>query len=353
MLNTCQMVYHHKNCLNTKRPYAKPCRLCIDACPHQAISEYREIDGKRCTECGVCMAVCPSDGMVDRNTDLLHQYIEETDGDIILNCPEASSLGFEISCLGIIDHDLWLTLIQLAKERKITIHTGKCVECPDKKACALSVKIFKEVHEDWPDHPPILIKVSPDQPVGDASTSSNVKQASLPKTKATEKKGWRNKGWEKLENILPGLTADEAYSIPRTRELLVRQMSARSQDKIPLPALQVKDACTSCGVCVAICPQAALTKKEDGDELSIIYEPYKCVRCQRCVNICNPKALDFAKKKLSHRHFTGKILLHKGSPKHCVRCGKQVFDNTEPPLCIACASSHSDSIISPKTEKHG
>lgn len=332
MLNNCQIVYHNRNCLNTKKPYAKPCRLCIDACPHQAISEYREIDSKLCTECGVCMAACPSDGFVDRNSDMLYHFIETSDA-IILNCPQAIPAGFEIPCLGMIDRDLWTTLMLAARGKEVKVHTGKCSECPDKKACIQSVRAFKEVHADWPDHPPVLIQVSPDQ--GEEITPLS---PSVPKVNTSEKGGWKKKGWEKIESILPGLTADEAYLIPRTRRLLAKQMESNPEDRIPIPALKVNDQCTSCGVCAAICPQAALSKKENGDELTLVYEPYKCVRCQRCVNICNPKALSFNTKPLSHRFFTGKVLIHKGSPRHCTRCGKQVFDRSEPPMCVACAS---------------
>lgn len=332
MLNNCQIVYHNQNCINTKKPYAKACRLCVDVCPHHAISEYREIDAKRCTECGVCMAVCPSDGFVDRNSDLLHHFIESGEA-IILNCPQAIPAGFEIPCLGMIDRDLWTSLMLVARGKEVKIHTGKCAECPDKKACVQSVRGFKEVHADWPNHPPILIQVSPDQ--GEEIPLS----PSAPKVKTPEKGGWKKKGWEKIESILPGLTGDEAYPVPRTRQLLTKQMESYPEERIPIPALKVNDQCTSCGVCAAICPQTALSKKENGDELSLVYEPYKCVRCQRCVNICNPKALSFSTKPLSHRLLTGKILIHKGSPLYCIRCGKQVFDRLEPPMCIACAST--------------
>lgn len=333
MLNNCQIVYHPKNCLNTKKAYAKACRLCIEACPHQALSEYREIDSKRCTECGVCMAVCPSDGLVDRNSDDFHNYIETSDK-IILNCPQATPFGFEIPCLGIIDRDLWTTLMLAARGKEVRVHTGKCSDCPDKRACAHSVRAFKQVHEDWPDHPPVLIQVSPDQ-------GTEVEQHVRSHERGiVEKVNWKEQGWQKIESILPGLTADESYLIPRTRELLSKHMEGNGNVKVPIPALSVNDQCTSCGVCAAICPQTALTKKEEGDKFTLIYEPYKCVRCQRCVGICRPEALSFSIKPLSHRHFKGKILLHEGSPRYCSHCGKQVFDRSEPPLCVACASSN-------------
>lgn len=343
-----QMVYRHNNCLNTKRPYAKSCRLCIDNCPHKAISPYHEISPKLCTECGLCMAICPSDGFVDNYTDEFHHYLENAQDEILLNCPQAAPLGYEIPCLGILDRDLWLYLLLEAKEKKVTFYTGKCGECPDKKACSHSVKVFKKIHKEWPEHPPVSIKVMTEVP---EELDENNKQTSLlgkkfAKVKEEEKKSWKEKGWEKLEKALPGLTSDEAYDIPRSRQLLLKSMEGKPDEKLPFPALIIKKTCTSCGVCASICPQKALTKRENGEELTLIYEPYKCVQCERCVNVCNPKAMSFVMKNLPHRHLTGKILLHKGSPKHCVRCDKLVFDNSEPPLCIACASSSSDSLFS-------
>ena len=105
MIYNCQIVYNQNNCLNAKRASDNLCRLCIDSCPHQAISIYRKLDAKRCTECGICTAVCPSDGFVYRDTDTLYEYLKNSEK-IVLNCPQAIPVGHEIPCLGIFDRDL-------------------------------------------------------------------------------------------------------------------------------------------------------------------------------------------------------------------------------------------------------
>lgn len=333
MLNQCQIVYHPDNCLNKKRPFAQSCKLCIEACPHQAIKDNHEIDAKRCTECGVCMAVCPSDGFVDRSIDKLLEYIRGSE-QITLNCPQANSMGFEIPCLGILDQDLWLSLILQSQDKKTEIYTGECVNCPDKKACGISVQNFSKVHKSWPEHPALSIIVAPD----DGNNSVNNQQK---KKTPSAKMSIRNWSREKLEVMLPGITSAESYSIPRSRQFLAEMWESNKELVLPLPALNVGESCSNCGVCVAICPQKSLTKKEEGDILTLIYEPFKCVECHRCVSVCKQKALSFENKRLSYRMFAGKICIHQGKYRYCSRCGKQLFDNVEPPLCYACATSDS------------
>ena len=80
------MIYQSKNCINIKKPYPKECRLCIQHCPHAAISDSKDIAEDKCTECGVCMAVCPSDGILDKDMDKLGDYLLNSDM-ITLNCP--------------------------------------------------------------------------------------------------------------------------------------------------------------------------------------------------------------------------------------------------------------------------
>jgi len=342
----CQMVYHSGNCLNTKKPFARACRLCIESCPHQAISEYRQLEAKHCTECGACMAVCPSDGFVDRMMDKLHDYLMETQ-EIVLNCPQAIPSGFEISCLGILSRDGWLTLMLLAKEKPVTIITGVCAKCEDRQACAASVQTFKQVHADWPEHAVVRIQVRPDEEATEPEPNAGPPLSDVPRLKMT---GWRQRGRDKIVEWLPNLAADETTSIPKYRQWLIEALEKTLEEKIPFRALFVADSCTSCGVCAAICPQGALQKQEEMDSapedptkedkiasLRLILEPQKCVQCGRCVEICRPKALSFRTKRLSHRLLTGKILIHEGRPRYCSKCGKRIFDNSE--LCLVCSTS--------------
>ncbi|HBV86525.1 MAG TPA: (4Fe-4S)-binding protein [Desulfosporosinus sp.] len=333
------MVYNHDCCLNTKKAFVNLCRLCIDSCPHHAISVYRELDAKRCTECGICIAVCPSGGFFYRNSDKLYEYIKRSEN-VVLNCPQAIPAGHEIPCLGIFDRDLWLSLMLYAREKELIIYTGVCANCADKKACETSVQIFKEVHNTWKDHPPIRIRVASD----DGNCESAMRDT-MSVQDQIEKKGWRDIGREKLEAMLPGITSNERYLIPKTRQFLGETWKSQKSgtEVLPIPALTVSESCTNCGECEGICPQGALTKKETKEQLTLIYEPIKCARCQRCISICRSKALSMEIKSLSYRLLAGKVLLHQGKRRFCSWCGKQVFDDLEPAMCIACATSNFNS----------
>jgi len=281
--------------------------------------------------------------------DKLHDYLVEGK-EIVLNCPKAIPLGFEIPCLGILDRDSWMTLMLLAKGKSVTIITGVCVECEDRQACASSVQVFKQVHSDWPEHAPIHIQVRPDEGIT-AETELVSSPKSLVRREAIT--DWRQRSREKIEEWLPSLAADETYAMPKSRQWFIEELGKTQEEKVPFRALSVADSCTSCGVCVAICPQGALQKREDmnpapedpGKEdkilsLRIILEPQKCVQCRRCVEICRSQAMSFSTKPLSYRFLTGKILIHEGSPRYCSQCGKRIFNNDE--LCLACSTSDPD-----------
>jgi len=285
------------------------------------------------------MAVCPSDGFVDRDMKNIEGYLFHSQ-EIILNCPLAESRGYEIPCLGMLDSDAWTTLMILAETKEIKILTGDCSSCEDKQAGVVSETILQEIIQLWPNHPQIIREVLPARENSYDSIDKN-------STKITGNAGrvsLRQQGRDKLKALFPALEAEEVYPVPRTRQWLAQAIGRNSEKKVPYQALSAKESCTGCEICVKICPQGALNLvPKDGNKL-LIYEPLKCVQCGRCVETCGPKALGFDYMSFSSRFLTGKILLIESEPKYCNQCGKQLFYHNETGLCIACASRNPDTI---------
>ncbi len=333
MFKKKSIIFRSNNCLNIKKPYPKECRACIEECPHQAISEKKSITLDRCTECGVCMSVCPSDGFIDIDMDNLGEYILDSD-QIILNCPLAEPEGYEISCLGMLDRDAWTTLMIVAMNKDVKILTGDCGACDDRQACAVSVGFFKEIYGAWPEHPRIEIDVVPSKE-DKQSANTNVKNL-----RGTAKKriSLREQGRKKVKELFPDIMAEESYPIPKTREWIVAALTTNQELKIPYKTIKVNEDCTGCGVCSKICPQNALQQIENDGKIILIYEPLKCVQCARCVDICGPDAMKMEYIDLSSKYIAGKILLCETTARYCDKCSKQIFHHLEPRLCMACAA---------------
>jgi len=333
-MNHKQVLFHSGNCLNLKKPYPRECRLCIQYCPHGAINQLKDIAIDQCTECGVCMTVCPSDGFVDRDMDNLGKYLFSSEH-IVLHCPLAEPKGFEIACLGMLDRDVWTTMLLLSKSKPVSVFTGDCGKCDDRQACAVSVACLKEILPHWQDHPPLKIEILPVQ--------ENTRQDTEDKNQGVrrqnqERMSLREQGKAKIKSIFPAIEAEETYDTPKARQWFVKALQKYPDKKIPYRSIKSTPSCTSCGVCTKICPQGALhlTQKEGKNRL--IYEPVKCVQCNRCVDICGPKALHFEYVDFTYRFLSGKILLNESFARFCTKCGKQIFHQVEPQLCMACAA---------------
>lgn len=281
------------------------------------------------------MAVCPSDGLVDRDMSRLGRYLFESER-VVLNCPLAEPLGYEIACLGMLDRDAWTTLILLSELKEFKILTGDCGHCDDRPACAASVAVLKELLQVWTEQPLLKIEILP---VKEDSLKPGEKNSSHHKEKiAIRQLNLRQQGKEKLKAILPSLEAEETYDIPKTREWFAEALALNPGKKVPYKAIRVNDDCTGCGVCSKICPQRALNQSQKEGKIRLVYEPMKCVQCSRCVDICGPKAMRFEYVDFSYKFLTGKILINETLTRHCTKCGKQIFHKNEPQLCLACAS---------------
>ncbi|UWG99033.1 4Fe-4S binding protein [Dehalobacter sp. DCM] len=337
-----QMLYHRGNCLNLKKTYPRECRLCIQTCPHNAISEQKDINLDKCTECGVCMAVCPSDGFVDRDMRQIGAYIQESES-CVLNCPMAEPWGYEIACIGMLDKDALTALMLMSGIKNVRILTGDCMTCTDRKASEISRQTIEDIAAQWPDYPKITIEKVPTGQ-GDAHGQKEpVKKPLLARPKKSIRNTVREFGMEKLRTAFPAIESDDVYAVPKTREWLIETLRRHPDQtmKVPIKVISANNQCSGCGVCTRICPQQALGFRQKGNRKLLVYEPSQCVQCGRCIDICGSRVLRFENRPLTLQFLTGKVLLCEADSYHCSRCGKQIYTNTESELCAACAATES------------
>ena len=349
-LQICQMVYHHENCLNVKKPFAQDCQICVNACPHEALSKDHEISAQRCTECGLCVAACPSDGMAYRTAHQLEEYFYADHEEVILNCLNAQSEGLSITCLGLLDRDAWSTLVLLASDKKVSLLTGDCNACSNKPAFTEAIKVLEELYTDWPGHPNLKFYRKPAKEERNDKTSETAMQKIMKlinreqgqesvKNKELQLRDLRKRSIQSIKNLLSDENMNKAYILPITRRWLLRAMDANPQLKVPFRTLTATSECTSCGICVSICPQEALEKREAEGKQQLFFEPLKCVHCGRCIEICHPQALSLQIKLMSAKDLNGKILIREGVVNFCSKCGRQLLANNEQNLCPACSTN--------------
>ena len=332
-----QMIFHPGNCINAKKPFASVCRQCVELCPHDAVSEIKKVDPGKCTDCGVCMAVCPSDGFVDRTLDDLHKHIFEADR-VVINCPAAQPGTHEIGCIGMFDRDVWSVLMLLSDRKEVRVLTGDCAACEDLQACARSISVLQELLRQWTLPNKLKIEITPwdGRTVAVPAVGASV-PSDPPAPQTVGELREKKKLKDKLKAMLPPLIADETYAIPRARQWLLEALEPVPEHKIPFPALKISEQCSACGVCARVCPQDALTHTREPGLERFIYRPSLCVHCQRCVKACGSKAVSLENMPLNARYLQGNILLREIRPRFCASCGHQIFHKAEPGLCISCA----------------
>jgi NADPH-dependent glutamate synthase beta subunit-like oxidoreductase/NAD-dependent dihydropyrimidine dehydrogenase PreA subunit len=45
-------------------------------------------------------------------------------------------------------------------------------------------------------------------------------------------------------------------------------------------------SCRDCGICITMCPQAAISKKENGKDFELVVDPERCIGCGFCGGVC-------------------------------------------------------------------
>ena len=101
-------------------------------------------------------------------------------------------------------------------------------------------------------------------------------------------------GWGEVYNHLFEVVMKEsAYPYMNKRGLFLAELqenkTLQKQKDTRLPI--ILDDCNFCGACAILCPTNAMKMETKHDSPSITLQPYKCVDCHLCEDICFTKSI--------------------------------------------------------------
>ncbi len=349
--------YNARACAHS-RNQKSGCTRCIDTCSTQAIShdgDHVRVEPHLCMGCGACATVCPSGAMsfaYPKTTDsgaqiktmlrtyataggrdaclLLHdehglKLIESAGRSVRSGKTGTAHAGLPARVIPLHLHhvastglDLWLAALAYGASQVRVLLSG--VEAPEyAQALAAQAAIGQTILDGLGYGGGHLGLIEVDS----AAALASALAALVPARRVSEAATWN-------------VAAEKRQALEFAIEHLARHAPSPSQ-MISLPAgapyggLAIKlDKCTVCLACVGACPAAALADNQDSPQLRFVER--NCVQCGLCVATCPEDAITLLPRLNLTPEAKKPVVLNQAEPFNCVRCTKpfgtrQMIDN--------------------------
>ncbi len=289
------LVMIEQRCLR-KRLNTNECQLCLEACPHQALTlEGRTVHlaTERCTGCLRCRAVCPNDVFV--SDFALEQAIGSRcsgDDTTVFSCtrqPQHEEREIRLPCFGIISPAV-LVSIGASGSRAIIFRTGPCAACVNVKATEAFLAIRQTFAGLIERLFAAMIIISDDDQ--EAADSKAVSRRAFLQNLKTVLKSSPTTIWQDRQP-----TGFEKKRIPEKVSFLQKVLSKLDEparqdlQSTWLPRLTITHQCTPCNRCASICPTGALKRTGNGGNKCLLFSASRCSCCRLCEKFCNKSAI--------------------------------------------------------------
>lgn len=272
-------------CLNTTEGPGS-CTVCLDVCPHQAVTISKEVvvDAVDCTGCGICVRACPSQAL-EMNSRL-------PAGSPTMRCSQVSGTAPSVRCLAQLSPTDMLRLG--AASGSLRLAHGACSGCrvghatvPEvarqtaQKAAQLADLLGK----------PMTVDIGFEAELEDKRGSSTVvSRRQLFGGGLREARRMMSDAVAPLERLLPVEMADEG---PQPLPLELRRQyralelaQLQPEANVPWVLPRVADGCIMCPACTRACPTDAFSRDFEGAEGALMLDPERCLGCDACVRAC-------------------------------------------------------------------
>lgn len=317
-----------KKCINSVQRRQK-CNLCEQYCTKKAISLEGEVTINKdvCSNCNICVSICPTGTMVPTFEVLEAQYnmITKYD-DISIGCNKEEDAYFNVECLASLP---WEFLAYICLDNKIKLVIRGCKSCKNsnlsKEFDNTLDKLKSFLGETLYDEKVILVD------------SDNIKIEPREYTRRDLFKLWKDESKRLATNMAPiNLEENKNYRIYRS--LLVKKIQSMkvnisSEVNYNWPSLEISNSCWGCGICAKICPQKAIEIKVESDgNRKFIHNYTRCTHCGLCKTVCMDKAITTTIKQGDEIKIFNKSNISSGT---CLVCNDPIKPE-EGDKCIIC-----------------
>lgn len=362
--NRVSILFERDNCLHGRSTWAT-CSLCVDSCPGRAIRSGEggvpSIDHARCLHCGQCLAACPLEAFrSDRFTErqLVARIPEE--GAVRLRCflpygqlesLDATCSSYQLgTCLAALSPGV---LFELAFARPVLLDVGRCSSCSlfhrAGQTLQCNVQAARDLLACWDrranlrqaGEPMFACPMPPDAAEPACCAAADRMRASVRSLFHGREK---NADARRIALAL----RERPKHVPSWRQRVRQLWSSRKPagsglSETPWPSLVV-DArrCRACGICRQLCPTGSIFHEFDGERFAYCFVPGTCVDCGLCIASCQRAALS-RDYRACDAPFSMEELFE-GTAEPCSRCGMPVLegrganDAERGTLCTICAA---------------
>lgn len=338
-----------EHCLNERHKDAG-CRLCVDACPTDAIElrgpssspagagppvgpQQPHLNPDLCVNCGLCLHWCPTDVFTQRGgpeSTLLQTVSLLSEDAVSLTCPQNSDAATTRAPVrAVVRHKRCLAslsashLLEISDggRRTIWLDDSPCAECPigrAQPAIARTTETANHLLQAFDCRPAIRTCVSNPAELDAEPTSRSVVDGDQPELSRRSffsalGQLTRRTAATVISEALPApqsgapLPVDQRlpHRIPASRGRLYSQLKglgtpvAEPVDTAGIPFADVAvdaDACSACRLCARFCPTGALRFVADDESFVLYFRSTICIDCGICAVTCPDDAVSFGRQ---------------------------------------------------------
>ncbi len=333
------------------------CNKCEVICPTEAIvvanNPLPSINFSACVECGACDAVCPNEALsLDDFSSINFFFSFMEDEDNLISCRK------NVPCIASLNIENIISMALLKKE--MIFDMGHCDEC------SIAHKCKPEIERNFEEASYVLKAMESEAviklenvkyekaEIGEKNISnrreffSKINLKNMVKTKIEFEKEIQKATDELVAHTLQ--KSDIALlkqkritdrrklfftALKRVEKPSVYHIIEASELSFTSMKLLSSDTCTACQMCYRVCPSGALSS--DVKNSKIDFDPFLCIKCHICHDVCEPKAITLSPSYRVKEFFEPEVQnLITFSVKRCNECSVIFSTNSNEKLCYRC-----------------